>query len=130
MHSSEERSISQLLGDSLSELAKLIQNEVDVARAELLEKASLVGSAAKLIGAGAVLMMPALVLILFAGAAALAQWGLNPALAYLFTGVAAAILSGALIWAGAERLSPRALAPTVTLAELQKDKSAARELMR
>jgi hypothetical protein len=130
MHSSEERSISQLLGDSLSELAKLIQNEVDVARAELLEKASLVGSAAKLIGAGAVLMMPALVLILFAAAAALTQWGLNPALAYLFTGVAAAILSGALIWAGAERLSPRALAPTATLAELQKDKSAARELMR
>jgi hypothetical protein len=130
MHPSEERSISQLLGDSLSELAKLIQNEVDVARAELLEKASLVGSAAKLIGAGAVLMMPALVLILFAAAAALTQWGLNPALAYLFTGVAAAILSGALIWAGAERLSPRALAPTVTLAELQKDKSAARELMR
>ena len=61
MHSPDERSISQLLGDSLSELAKLIQNEVDIIRAELLEKVSHVGGAAKLIGVGAVLMIPALV---------------------------------------------------------------------
>src|SRR5450432_3463423 len=130
MHSPVERSISQLLGDSLSELAKLIQNEVDIIRAELVEKVSHVGSAAKLIGVGAVLMIPALVLILFAASNALIQWGLTPALAYLCTGVAAAVLSGALIWAGARRLSARALAPTATLAELQKDKTAARELMR
>ena len=130
MHSPDERSISQLLGDSISELAKLIQNEVDIIRAELLEKVSHVGGAAKLIGVGAVLMIPALVLILFAASTALIQWGLTPALAYLCTGVAAAVLSGALIWAGARRLSARALAPTATLAELQKDKTAARELMR
>jgi Putative Actinobacterial Holin-X, holin superfamily III len=129
MHS-PERSISQLLGDSLSELAKLIQNEVDVARAELLEKVSLVAGAAKLIGAGAVLMIPAVVLILFSISAALMQGGFTPALAYLCTGVAAAVVSGLLIWAGAGRLSARALAPTATLAELRKDKTAATELMR
>ena len=34
----EERSISQLVGDSLAELAKLVQNEIDLARAELSAK--------------------------------------------------------------------------------------------
>ena len=108
-----------MLGDFLSELAKLIQNEVDVIRAELLEKVSLVGNAAKLIGAGAMLMIPAVVLILFGVSAALMHWGLTPALAYVCTGGAAAILSGLLIWAGAGRLSARSLAPTATLAEVQ-----------
>jgi len=32
------RTLSQLFGDSLSQLAKLIQNEIDLARAELREK--------------------------------------------------------------------------------------------
>jgi uncharacterized membrane protein YgcG len=130
MHSSDERSISQLLGDSLSELAKLIQNEVDVARAEVLEKVAVVTNAAKLIGIGAVLMIPALVLILFAIAAALMQWGLPPPLAYLFTGIGTAILSGLLMWVGAGHLSARALKPSATLAELEKDKATAKELMR
>jgi uncharacterized membrane protein YgcG len=130
MYPTDERSISQLLGDSLSELAKLIQNEVDVARAEVLEKVALVGNAAKLIGVGAVVMIPALVLILFAIAAALMQWGLAAPLAYLCTGVGAALLSGLLIRAGAGHLSARALKPTATLSELEKDKAAARELMR
>jgi hypothetical protein len=130
MFSPDERSISQLLGDSLSELAKLIQNEVDVARAEVLEKLSLMANAAKLIGMGAILMIPALVLILFAIAGALMQWGLTPSLAYLCTGVGTAVISGILIWVGVGHLSARALRPTATLAELKKDKVAARELMR
>jgi hypothetical protein len=130
MYPPDERTISQLLGDSLSELAKLIQNEVDVARAEVLEKVALVANAAKLIGVGAVLMIPALVLILFAIAAALMQWGLPPPLAYLFTGIGTAILSGLLMWTGAGHLSAGALKPTATLGEIEKDKVAARELMR
>ena len=45
----DERSITQLFGDSISELTKLVQNEVDLARAEIGQKLSLGTAAAKLI---------------------------------------------------------------------------------
>jgi Putative Actinobacterial Holin-X, holin superfamily III len=127
---SEERSISQLFGDSLAELAKLIQNEVDLARAELREKIDIAGAAAKLIAAGAVLVIPALVLILFAIATALIQLGLSAPVAYFCTGLVAAILAGGLIWVGMSRLSAGALTPSVTLDEIRRDRVVARELMR
>lgn len=126
----EERSISQLFGDSLAELAKLIQNEVDLARAELRDKIDIAGGAAKLIAAGAVLFIPALVLVLFAVASALIQLGLAAPFAYLCTGLAAAILAAALVWAGMSRLSAGALMPSVTLDEIRRDQAVAGELMR
>ena len=56
------RSIPDLFSDAVGQLAKLIGNEFELARAELSEKARMVGNAAALIGAGAVIMIPALVL--------------------------------------------------------------------
>lgn len=53
-----ERSISQLVGNSLAELSKLVQNEIDLARAELSDKVALTGGAVKLIAAGAILLIP------------------------------------------------------------------------
>ena len=73
----EERSISQLVGDSLAELAKLVQNEIDLARAELSVKVAVTGDAVKLIATGAVLLIPGVVLILFALASELIQLGLS-----------------------------------------------------
>jgi Putative Actinobacterial Holin-X, holin superfamily III len=125
-----ERSISQLFGDSLAELAKLIQNEVDLARAEMRDKAALVAGAAKLIAVGSVLMIPALVIILFAIATGLVQLGLSPPLAYGCTGLFTAIVAGALTWMGLSRLSAGALRPSATLDEMRQDRILAKELMR
>jgi hypothetical protein len=126
----DERTISQLFGDSLTELAKLIQNEVDLARAELREKLNIVGGATKLIAAGAVLLIPALVLILFAVASELIQLGLVAPLAYLCSGLGAAIIACALVWTGMGRLSGTALKPSATLDEIRRDKIVAKELVR
>jgi membrane protein implicated in regulation of membrane protease activity len=126
----EERSISQLFGDSIAELAKLIQNEVDLARAELQQKVNLIGGAARLIAAGAILLIPGLVLVLFAIASELLQLGVSPPLAYLYSGLGASIVSVALIWAGAARLSGSALKPQATLDEIGRDTNLAKELMR
>jgi hypothetical protein len=126
----EERSISQLVGDSLAELAKLVQNEIDLARAELSAKVAVTGDAAKLIAAGAVLLIPGIVLILFALAAELIQLGLSAPLAYLCSGAGAVIIAGALAWAGMSRLSASALRPSATLDEIRRDKIMATELMR
>jgi hypothetical protein len=130
MNSPSNRSIPDLVSDAFAQLAKLVGNEFDLARAELADKAAQVGRAAALIGAGAVIMIPALVLLLFAVAAALIRAGLSDPVAYLITGVGAAIVSAALIMVGLNRLSGDALKPSVTLDQVQRDKIAVKEMVR
>jgi Putative Actinobacterial Holin-X, holin superfamily III len=126
----DERSIAQLFGDSISELTKLVQNEVDLARAEIVQKLSLGTAAAKLIVGGAVFLTPGIVLVLLAVAAELTTLGLSQPLAYLCSGVGALIIAGALIWVGMSRLSSSALKPTASLDQIRQDKAMATELMR
>jgi hypothetical protein len=126
---SDERSISQLFGDTFAQLAKLVQNEIDLARAEL-RKFNLARAGSKLIAAGAVLAIPALVLILLAIASELRQLGLPETLSYLCTGLGAAFIAGLLLWIGGGRFSGDALAPTATLEELRRDGIVAKELLR
>ena len=129
MTSQTDRSIPELFGDAVSQLAKLVGNEFALARAELSEKMAQAGRAAAMIGAGAVIMIPALVLLLFAAAAALIRSGLSDPVAYLIAGGGAAVVAGALIAVGLERLSGDALKPSVTLEQVQRDKLAAKEMV-
>jgi Putative Actinobacterial Holin-X, holin superfamily III len=130
MHSPNSRPVPDLFSDAVGQLAKLVGNEFELARAELSEKASRAGRAATMIGAGAVLLMPALVLLLFAVSAALIRSGFSEPVAYFLTGVGAALVSGALIGIGMSRLSGDALKPSVTLDQVQRDKVAAKEMVR
>ena len=130
MTSPNSRSIPELFSDAVGQLAKLVGNEFELARAELSEKASQVGRAAAMVGAGAVILMPALVLLLFAVSAALISAGFSQAVAYLLTGGGAALVSGGLIATGISRLSGDALKPSVTLEQVQRDKAAAKEMVR
>ncbi len=129
MTSQTDRSIPELFGDAVGQLAKLVGNEFALARAELSEKMAQAGRAAAMIGAGAVIMIPALVLVLFAAAAALIRSGLSDPVAYLIAGGGAAVVAGALIAVGLERLSGDALKPSVTLEQVQRDKLAAKEMV-
>jgi hypothetical protein len=130
MNSPNSRSIPELFSDAVGQLAKLVGSEFEFARAELSEKASQVGRAVAMIGAGAVILMPALVLLLFAISAALIRGGLSEPVAYLLTGAGAALISAVLIAAGMSRLSGDALKPAVTLDQVQRDKVAAKEMVR
>ena len=130
MTSPSNRSIPELFSDAVGQLAKLVGNEFELARAELSEKAGQVGRAAAMIGAGAVILMPALVLLLFAISGALVRAGFSEPLAYLLTGGGAALVSIALIAAGLNRLTGDALKPSVTLDQVQRDKIAAKEMVR
>jgi hypothetical protein len=129
MTSPTDRSIPELFGDAVGQLAKLVGNEFALARAELSEKMAQAGRAAAMIGAGAAIMIPALVLLLFAAAAALIRSGLSDPVAYLIAGGGAAVVAGALIAVGLERLSSDALKPSVTLEQVQRDKLAAKEMV-
>jgi len=130
MTSRIDRSIPELFSDAVGQLAKLIGNEFALARAELSEKAGQAGKAAAMMGAGAVIMIPALVMVLFAAAAALMRAGVSDPVAYLIVGLAAAIVSVALVAIGINRLSGDALKPTATIDEIERDKAAAREMVR
>jgi uncharacterized membrane protein YgcG len=130
MNSQSSRSIPELFSDAVGQLAKLVGNEFELARAELSEKATQAGRAAAMIGAGAVVLMPALVLLLFALSSALIRGGLSQPVAYLLTGAGAALVSVALIVTGLRRLSGDALKPSVMLDQVQRDKVAAKEMVR
>jgi Putative Actinobacterial Holin-X, holin superfamily III len=130
MNSPNNRSIPELFSDAIGQLAKLVANEFELARAELSEKAREVGRISALIGAGAIILIPALVLLLLAASAALIRGGFSEPIAYLITGAGAALVSGALIATGMSRLSSATLKPAVTLDQVKRDKIAAKEMMR
>jgi hypothetical protein len=60
----------------------------------------------------------------------LIRGGFSDPVAYLLTGGGTAVLSAMLIWLGTRRLSGDALKPTVTLDQIERDKSAAKEMVR
>jgi hypothetical protein len=127
---SDIRTISHLFGDAMSQFAKLFQNEVDLAKAELGEKVQKIGSAAGLIAAGAVLVIPAIVMALFALSAALIAGGWSQPVSYLVSAIVAAVLAGILFAAGMNRLDARHLAPRETLRQLEKDKETVKGMVR
>ncbi|KPG01376.1 phage holin family protein [Rhodopseudomonas palustris] len=130
MTTPSNRSIPELFGDAFNQFAKLISNEFDLARAEMADKVGQVGRAVAMMGAGAVILIPGLVLLLFALAALLIENGLSQSLAYLITGGGTVLVAGVLMWIGVSRLSPDALKPTVTIEQLQRDKVAAKEMVK
>jgi hypothetical protein len=124
------RTISTLLGDALSQFAKLFQNEVDLAKVEFGEKVQKVGGALKFIAGGAILVIPAIVMALFALSAALISAGWSQPISYLASAIVAAVLAGVLFAIGIRRLDARKLAPRETMRQLEKDKDAVKGMVR
>jgi len=124
------RTLSTLAGDALSQFAKLFQNEVDLAKAELGEKVQKIGSALIFIGAGAVLVIPGLVMALFALSAALIAGGWSQSVSYLLSAVLAFVVAGVLFAIGMSRLDARNLTPRETMTQLEKDKDAVKGMVR
>ena len=124
-----ERTIPELLSDTMAQLAKLIGNEFELAKAELSTKASQVGRGVMMVGIGAVVMIPALIMLLMAAAAALMQAGFSDPVAYLITGGTAILIAAILVGVGVSRFSGDALKPSMTLEQLQRDKAVAKEML-
>ena len=124
------RSISTLLGDALSQFAKLFQNEIDLAKAEVADRVQKVGGALGFLVSGAILVIPAIVMALFALSAALIAGGWSQPVAYLTSAVVAAVIAGVLLAIGINRLDPRNLAPHETMRQLEKDKDTVKGMVR
>jgi hypothetical protein len=126
----ELRTVATLTSAALSQCAKLFQNEVDLAKTEFAEKFSKIGNAMAYIGAGAILVIPALVMALFALAAALIAGGWSEPISYLIAAVIAAVIAGILCFVGFERLDARNLVPRETVRQLEKDKDTVKGMVR
>ena len=126
----ELRTVATLTSAALSQCAKLFQNEVDLAKTEFAEKFSKIGNAMAYIGAGAILVIPALVMALFALAAALIAGGWSEPISYLIAAVIAAAIAGILCLVGIKRLDAGNLVPRETVRQLEKDKDTVKGLVR
>ena len=124
------RAVSGLFGDAVSQAAKLFQNEVDLAKAELTEKTRTMAAAICFLAGGAILVIPALVMALLALSAALISTGWSQPLSYLTSAVVAAALAGLLVAIGMNRLDPKKLIPGETMRQLEKDKNTVKGMAR
>lgn len=124
------QTISSLVGDALSQFNKLLQNEIELAKAELTEKAQQVSGALGFLAGGAMLVIPAIVMALFALSAVLIANGWSQAAAYLASALLAAVVAAVLFAIGMHRLDARHLKPGETIRQLDKDKAAMKGIVR
>jgi putative superfamily III holin-X len=128
--SDDLNTIPQLFGDAVEQLGKLVQNEAQLAKAELSQKITQAGIGAVYIGAAAILCIPVLVLLLIALALWLTQLGLPSVAAHLASSAIGALICGILTLTGMSYLRPEKLIPKVTMREVERDVATAKELTR
>jgi hypothetical protein len=118
------RGVVGLASDALSGVARLIETEVALARAEFNEKLQGLRSVLVMAIAGAVLLIGALFLILQAAVVALMEMGVQPHWATLLVAGVSAVIGGALVYGAKERLD---VTPNRTMDELSRDAAVAKE---
>jgi uncharacterized membrane protein YqjE len=126
----QNRSIADLLRDVIAQVTTLLRKETELARVELSENISRAALGLGLIVGGAVLLIPALVILLEAAVAALEQNGMRPAEAAGIIGGIVLVLGFILIAIGTSRLRVKNLMPNKTIQQLQQDATAAKQQMR
>jgi hypothetical protein len=121
------RTVPELVGSVFRQLAELMRTEGMLARTEMSEKMTHMGTGLGLLVGGAVLAMPALVLLMSAAAVALVEvGGWTPYWASLLVGGLSLLLGLTLLSIGANWLRAGNLIPDRTLQQLQYDANAAR----
>jgi len=125
-----ERSIPDIIGDLLSEFPTLLRKESRLARAEISENMSRMAMGIVFVAIGAVLLIPALVVLLEAGVAALERAGFQPPIAALIAGGCALAVGIILALVGISRLKFDTLVPDKTIHQIQEDAAVARRQVR
>src|SRR3954453_15728308 len=128
--SDDLNAIPRLFGDAIEQLGKLVQNEAQLARAELAQKITQLGIGAAYLAGAAVLCIPVLVVLLIALALWLTQLGLSPVMAQLASGICGAVICIILSMIGMSHLKPENLKPKVTMQQVERDVATAKELAR
>jgi hypothetical protein len=101
---SEERSLKELFSEMTSELSLLISKEVELAKAEMKQKASLAAKGGGALAVGGVAALFALMLLSFAAAWGLAEV-MAPGLAFLAVGVVYLVIAAVMLSSGRKKLA-------------------------
>ena len=124
------RTVADIVRDLLTETSTLLRKEGQLARAEISEKVDQAVRGLGFIVAGAVLLTPALVVLLGAAVAAMIEAGMDPHWAALIVGGIALIIGLVLVWLGARAFKAERLAPSRTIAHVKSDVSLAKHQLR
>jgi hypothetical protein len=123
----DDRSLGELFSDLAQEISTLVRQEATLAKAELGEKASRVGTNLASLAAGGAIAYAGLLGILAAIIVLLAEAGLAWWASALLVGVVVAAIGGFLVMKGINSLKEIDLAPRQTLESLKEDAQWARE---
>jgi hypothetical protein len=129
-HRRAERSIPEIVGDLFIQFPTLARKESQLARAEMSEKITQVAFGLAFIVGGAVLLTPALVVLLQAAVAALEQAQFKPTVAALIVGGAVLLIGIILLIVGINRMKADNLVPKRTIHQIQEDASVAKQQLR
>ncbi len=127
---SDDRSITDLLGDLSGNVSTLMRKEIQLARAETSEKVSQAMVAVGSILGGAVLALAALIVLLQALVIALTNAGIPAGWSALIVGVIVAGIAYTLIQKGSSDLKAHNLAPERTIDSLKQDAQTLKEQTR
>jgi hypothetical protein len=125
------RPIPDIVTDLLSQLMTLVRKEGELARAEISDNIARAAVGLALIVGGAVLLMPALVILLQAAVAALTEQAhLSSPISAVIVGGAALLLGIILLLIGVSRLKFENMVPNRTIQQIKQDASVAQDQVR
>jgi membrane protein implicated in regulation of membrane protease activity len=115
------RSIPEVFSDLVGNLTTLLQKEGQLARSEISDKITHIATGVGFAMVGAVLAIPALVILLQAIVGLLVQTGLSFPLAAVLVGGITLVIGILLLIAGVNRVQGESLVPEKTIHQLQRD---------
>jgi protein-S-isoprenylcysteine O-methyltransferase Ste14 len=123
-----QRSFGELISDLFAEMTTLMRNEAELARTEISDNVASIGRGVGMVVGGAVLLIPALVILLEAAVSGLAVGaGLPPYWSALIIGAIVLVIGAILLMSGINRMKTNHVVPRRTLHQLRQDVSTARE---
>ena len=123
------RSIPDIFTNLMRQLGTLMRAEAQLARTETSENISQIGMAFGLVIAGAILIIPGLVLLLEAAASTLLKAGMDDHWAELIVGGTATVIALVLAAIGGSRFNASQLIPSKTIEQIQHDAGVAIQRM-
>jgi hypothetical protein len=127
LHREMSRPLTSVMTQVVSDAAYLVQTEIRLARAEIGEKLGAAASNGGYIGAGAVLLLPGIFVLLMAIVRWLEIAGLPTQWGLLLVGGLVTIIGVALAMSGANSLKASTLVPDRTIHQVREDISVAKE---
>src|SRR4051794_22673314 len=124
------RPLTSLFTDTVAELTHLFQTEIRLVRAEINEKVSRAANSGALIGAGAIVLLPAIFILLLAIVRWLAVAGLPDQWGLLLVGLVVAGAGVGLLMKGVKNLKGSALVPNRSIEQVRADVAMAKEQVR